>query len=362
MREWLDANLTGPFAGLRGAGGPGREPNGTPIGWPGTGTWPRRAGPAWAGPPSTAAAAPRWPSRSSSTRSTPGPARRRAPIVGEELLGPTLIAFGTRSRSSASCRRSGPSRSCGARATPSPAPAPTWPAVATKAARCRGTGAGEWVITGQKVWTSLAHVADWCFVLARTEPGSPAQPGPVLPAGPDAPAGGHGPPDPAAHRHLGVQRGLLRRRAHRAANVVGAPGDGWRVAKATLAIERGAALPSFAARRTPSPARPPTVLRSWQGFMVITATRPRHLIGQVPAPRPAGACRAATVAVDRQMAGRRRVGDHAVAQHSAMRPRAAKTLRGRSASNPAAARPDVEATLRASPGRHIVATTASVSP
>ena len=30
----------------------------------------------------------------------------------------------------------------------------------------------EWVINGQKVWTSLAHVSHWCFVVARTEPGS----------------------------------------------------------------------------------------------------------------------------------------------------------------------------------------------
>ena len=42
----------------------------------------------------------------------------------------------------------------------------------------------------------------------------PAPNGPVLPAGADAPAGDHGAPDQAADRHLGVQRGLLRRRAH----------------------------------------------------------------------------------------------------------------------------------------------------
>jgi acyl-CoA dehydrogenase len=31
----------------------------------------------------------------------------------------------------------------------------------------------EWVINGQKVWTSLAHISDWCFVLCRTDREAP---------------------------------------------------------------------------------------------------------------------------------------------------------------------------------------------
>jgi len=100
---------------------------------------------------------------------------------------------------------------------------------------------GAWVITGQKVWTSLAVEADWCFVLARTQPGSRRGEGlsyllvPMRQKGitvrPIRQLTGTSEFNEVFFDGARTERDL----------VVGEVGDGWRVARATLAFERGVA-------------------------------------------------------------------------------------------------------------------------
>ena len=75
------------------------------------------------------------------------------------------------SRRPASSRRSPPGESMVvAWATASPTTAPTWPSITTKAV----LDGDEWVINGAKMWTTMAHEANWIILLTRTDPECPS--------------------------------------------------------------------------------------------------------------------------------------------------------------------------------------------
>ena len=99
----------------------------------------------------------------------------------------------------------------------------------------------QWVITGQKVWTSLAHVADWCFVLARTQAGSRRTAGLSYLLVPMRQPGVTVRPISQLTGTSEFNEVFFDGARTAPALVVGAAGDGWRIAKATLAFERGVA-------------------------------------------------------------------------------------------------------------------------
>ena len=72
----------------------------------------------------------------------------------------------------------------------------------------------HYVVNGQKIWTTLAHMADWIFCLVRTDAALDKQAGRhLVPADRHEDAGHHGAPaDPDGRRARG-ERSVLRRRA-----------------------------------------------------------------------------------------------------------------------------------------------------
>jgi alkylation response protein AidB-like acyl-CoA dehydrogenase len=236
VRQWLADNLTGQFASLRGAGGPGREHQHFAERL----AWNRHlAANGW-----TCLG---WPAQLGGQGATLGQqvifheeyARSGAPAkvghFGEELLGPTLIEFGTPGQQARFLPKIASVQELWCQGYSEPGAGSDLASVATTA-RLDGD---HWVINGQKVWTSLAHVADWCFLLARTEPGSRRSAGlsyllvpmqqPGVTVRPIRQLTGTSEFNEVFFDDALTERDL----------VVGEVGDGWRVAMTTLAIERG---------------------------------------------------------------------------------------------------------------------------
>jgi len=97
----------------------------------------------------------------------------------------------------------------------------------------------EWVINGQKIWTSTAHLSQMCFILVRTEPDAPKHQGISYLLMPMDAEGIDRRPIKQMTGDSDFNELFLTDVRIPAENIVGSRGEGWKVANATLGHERG---------------------------------------------------------------------------------------------------------------------------
>ena len=104
--------------------------------------------------------------------------------------------------------------------------------------RAEPDGAGGWLVTGQKVWSTGAATADLGLLLARTDPSVPKHEGITAFALPMHQPGVQVRPLRQMNGHASFNAVFLDGAQVPGGNLIGRPGSGWRVARATLARER----------------------------------------------------------------------------------------------------------------------------
>jgi alkylation response protein AidB-like acyl-CoA dehydrogenase len=155
--------------------------------------------------------------------------------VAIQMVGPTIMAHGTDDQKSYFLTRMLRGDDIWCQLFSEPGAGSDLAGLTTRAER----DGDEWIVNGQKVWTSLAHVSHWCFVVARTDPESSRHKGlsfllvpmdqPGVEVRPIVQPTGGGEFNEVFFDDARTEASL----------VVGDVDDGWRVAMGLLGFERG---------------------------------------------------------------------------------------------------------------------------
>ncbi|MEV6223819.1 acyl-CoA dehydrogenase family protein [Nocardia fluminea] len=217
-------------------------------------------------------------------------------LIGLNMAGPTIIAWGTEEQKKRFLPPMLSAEEVWCQGFSEPGSGSDLASITTRAV----SDGDHWVVDGQKVWSSFAHLADWCILLVRTDP------------------------DVAQHEGLsyllvdmkspGVEVRPLRQLTGDAEfneifftgvrvpkeSMLGKPGEGWKVAMTTLMHERGTLgfqlqgwlqskferLLELAARPAPDGTVPSTdpavraaIAREWVTLQALRNTNYRYLAG-----------------------------------------------------------------------------------
>ena len=231
--SWLDAQLSGPFKAIRGqtnqvdnveerraweaALGEARW---SVIGWPEI----------WGGRGASIAQQIIFAEEYARAKGPP-----RAGHLGVELLGPTLIAMGSEEQKARFLPDIATGKAIWCQGYSEPGAGSDLANVKTRA-RLEGD---RYIIDGQKIWTSMGTIADWCFVVARTEPGSVGNKGLSFLMVPMDQPGVTPRPIRQMTGEAEFAEVFFDGAEALAIDRIGEEGEGWKVAMALLGFERG---------------------------------------------------------------------------------------------------------------------------
>jgi alkylation response protein AidB-like acyl-CoA dehydrogenase len=93
-------------------------------------------------------------------------------IIGQGMCAPTLMAYASEEQKAEHLPRIASGAEVWCQLFSEPVAGSDLAGIKTRAVQDRSAGAGdEWVVNGQKVWTSGAHYSDWGILITRSDPG-----------------------------------------------------------------------------------------------------------------------------------------------------------------------------------------------